>query len=191
DPPSPSFRQLAVSSLDATSPSPSDLARPSASPVSVEGPGGTWIRTGSMINPGDGNLVRLLDGRVLAMGGDSSDGAGGQTAELYDPVTGPWSATGSPLRDDVGYAPATLLPDGRVLAGFPDRAELYDPATGTWTATGTPPNGGAYLASSALLRNGKVLVVFNGSTPDHHGLAALYDPATGTWTATSKWIATL
>src|SRR6185369_2625954 len=83
------------------------------------------------------------------------------------------------------------LPDGRVLAGFPDRAELYDPATGTWAATGTATNGGGYLASSALLRNGKVLVVFNGSTPDHQGVAALYDPASGTWTATSKWTATL
>jgi Kelch motif protein len=187
----PSTGPIAIASPDARTPSPSELSRPSASPVSVAGPGGTWIRTGSMINPGDGNLVRLLDGRVLAMGGDSSDGSGGQTAELYDPVTGTWSATGSPLRDDVGYAPATLLPDGRVLAGFPDRAELYDPATGTWAATGTAPNGGGYLASSALLRNGKVLVVFNGSTPDHQGVAALYDPASGTWTATSKWTATL
>jgi len=148
-----------------------------------------------MINPGYDNLVRLLDGRVLAVGGDSIDQAGrrrfagGQTAELYDPATGTWSATGSPILGVGG--PATLLPDGRVLAGFPDRAELYDPASGIWTATGTAPNGGAYLANSTLLRNGKVLVVFNGSTPDHQGLAALYDPASGTWTATSKWTATL
>ena len=44
-PPAPSFRQLVVSSLDA-SPSPSDLARPSSNPTAVADPGGRWIRTG-------------------------------------------------------------------------------------------------------------------------------------------------
>jgi hypothetical protein len=189
-PPAPSFRQLGVSSLDA-SPSPSDLARPSSNPTAVADPGGRWIRTGSMINAGDGNLVRLLDGRVLAMGGDSGDGAGGQTAELYDPVTGIWSATGSPI-GDVRFAHATLLSDGRVLAGFPDRAELYDPATGTWRATGTTPIDYCdCLPGSALLRNGKVLVVVGYLRDQGRGRAVLYDPASGTWKATSKSSATL
>ena len=48
--------------------------------------------------------VRLLDGRVLVVGG-----AGGEsdpsTAELYDPESGTWSASGSMLRFLDGFGP--------------------------------------------------------------------------------------
>ena len=66
------------------------------------------------------------------------------SAELYDPATGTWSATGTMLRPAGGFQ-ATLLRDGRVLVGDVDEpaadspvfgAEVYDPVSGTWTATG-------------------------------------------------------
>ena len=143
---------------------------------------GAWIATGSMGTPRtDHTAIRLLDGRVLVVGG--AVGVDNDTsAELYDPTDGTWSTTGSMLKPSAG--PATLLLDGRVLVGDIDNpaaddpvegSELYDPATGTWTATGTMVWGG--FATATLLRDGNVLVRGNGGSE-------LFDPDTGTWTAT-------
>jgi hypothetical protein len=54
----------------------------------------------------------LPDGRVLVAGGAFTDGRA--SAELYDPVTGTWTPTGSMTTGRLAFA-ATLLPDGRVL----------------------------------------------------------------------------
>ncbi len=190
--PAPSVAVVATASPDATSPSPSEQAGPSAAPSSsaVAPSTGVWIATGSMGTPRYGHTaVRLLDGRVLVVGG-----AGGEsdpsTAELYDPVSGTWSATGSMLRFHDGFG-ATLLRDGKVLVGdvedrsLDDRAdwitgaEVYDPASGTWTLTGKmvvhDPG------SAALLRDGTVLVSGEDGSQ-------LYHPATGTWTATGAMV---
>ena len=116
--PAPSFGVVATASPDATSPSPSDLAGPSAGPTAsaITRPTGVWIATGSMGTPRSGHTaVRLLDGRVLVAGG--SDGQADLTsAELYDPASGTWSATGNMLNPHGGF-PATLLRDGKVLVG--------------------------------------------------------------------------
>jgi hypothetical protein len=105
-----------------------------------------------MLTPRTGHAaVRLLDGRVLIVGGTAlgplgpRDPVTGQwptgllaSAELWDPTTGRFSATGrmTTAREN---ATATLLDDGRVLiaGGTTDEpggtvtglasAELYDP----------------------------------------------------------------
>ena len=64
---------------------------------------GVWIATGSMGTPRSGHTaVRLLDGRVLVVGGADSD-ENDTSAELYDPDTGTWSATGNMLRPRGGF----------------------------------------------------------------------------------------
>ena len=178
--PEPSVVAVATASPDATSPSPSESAAPSASPIPVAGPGGTWIQTGSMTTPLDGPAVRLLDGRVLVVGGGDS-GNDPTSAELYDPATGTWTATGKMVKvADAGGLNATLLSDGKVLVTGPNSAQLYDPAGGTWTATGKI--GDNYYNTFTVLRDGRVLALGYGDSPQ------LYDPASGTWTATGKMI---
>jgi hypothetical protein len=168
------------------SPSPSRNA-PSAAPTAsaVTSAAGVWIATGWMRTPRyDYDAVRLLDGRVLVVGGaeDEHD----TSAELYDPATGTWTPTGNMLKPHGGI-PATLLKDGKVLVGDVDDpaavdsvtgAEVYDPASGTWTATGKMVNRGGSTAT--LLRDGKVLVIGYEDTGE------LFDPGTGTWTATGR-----
>ena len=81
----------------------------------------------------------LLDGRVLIAGGsdNTEPTADRASAELYNPATGRFTATGSMTQGRYGNA-ATTLSDGRVLiTGGRDpsnnemaTAELFDPATG-------------------------------------------------------------
>jgi galactose oxidase-like protein/Kelch motif protein len=201
--PEPSVIAVATASPDATSPTPSESAAPSASPIPVAGPGGVWIPTGSMVTPRDGHsAVRLLDGRVLVVGG-SGDESEPATAELYDPVSGTWSATGSMLKRQAGFPPALLL-DGRVLVGDSDDpaggvvtigSEVYDPESGTWSSAGKVVTSefwagdevasgfwGADGYTATLLREGKVLVAGISGT-------RVYDPDSGTWSATGTMIA--
>ena len=165
---------------------PSERPTPSA----VTNPGGVWITTGTMGTPRTGPAaVRLLDGRVLVVGGPS-DGS-----ELYDPLTGTWTATAGMANP--GEGGATLLRDGRVLVGDvvgenPDDptseihgAEIYDPQSGTWTETGKMVNGGGV---ATLLRDGKVLVTGNGELQTGNGSAQILDPEQGTWTAVGRMI---
>jgi hypothetical protein len=184
--PRPSLQGIVAPSSTPSEPS----AAPTASPVTD--PGGLWIATGTMGTPrgtinscradGCGSLlhaVRLLDGRVLVVGG-SGEWSDPPTAELYDPGSGTWLATGSMLKpqEQDGFLP-TLLFDGRVLVRDVDGAELYDPVSGTWSATGNMIT--AESDTATLLLDGKVLVTSQGG-------AQVYDPDSGTWSATGTMI---
>jgi Kelch motif len=143
---------------------------------------GSWSPTGSMTVAREFHTAtRLLDGRVLVAGGDSS----GTSAELYDPTTGTWSPTGSTSVGRFGFI-ATLLLDGRVLVAGGGAngtsAELYDPATGTWSPTGST-SVGRFGFPATRLRDGRVLVAGGGA---NNTSAELYDPTTGTWSPTGS-----
>jgi hypothetical protein len=176
------------SSATPSAPSSSVAPGPSSSIVSARAPG--WSATGGMTEARSGHTATLLlDGKVLVAGGwIGPDGSGAATsAELYDPSSGTWSATGS-MHDGRARQTATLLQDGTVLVagGASSRdaatAELYDPSSGTWTATGDMLAAGRGHTAT-LLPNGYVLVVGASGNPT---LAELYDPANGTWTATGR-----
>jgi WD40 repeat protein len=147
-----------------------------------------------MKQPRSNHTATLLpNGKVLVVGGfDFVNGLREQVArvELYDPITGRWSDTGS-LNERRESHGATLLPDGTVLVAggsnnrevFLASAELYDSASGTWTLTGrmTVPREQFTLT---LLPNGKVLVAGGIGSSGSLTSAELYDPATGTFTRT-------
>jgi hypothetical protein len=160
---------------------------------------GTVVATGSLGTARAWHTATLLaNGKVLVTGG-----ATGQTitsgpltsAELYDPTSGTWTATGS--LSAVRYSSTTtLLPDGKVLvaggsnsSGFLASAELYDPTSGTWTATGSLSSGRSGH-SATLLPNGKVLVVGGGGDSGFLASAESYDPASGTWSVSGSLVTT-
>ena len=163
----------------------------------------SWSYTGNLNAARSYVPATLLpNGKVLVAGGSfDSPYTGDLTAELYDPATGTWSATGSAASnfgtgaESAGFFnhTATLLPNGKVLVaggsefdGSFKSAELYDPATGTWSYTSTP-NTARESHTATLLPNGKVLIAA-GFDYDYNSLntAELYDPATGTWSRTGN-----
>src|SRR5439155_10463918 len=137
----------------------------------------------------------LLSGKVLVTGGSLYGHQCDEclhSAELYDPATGLWTATGS-MNFGRYWHTATLLASGKVLvaagngvaSGYEISAELYDPATGTWTPTGSLLD---YRKQhdATLLVSGKVLVTGGLYPFGVANSAELYDPATGSWTPTGS-----
>jgi hypothetical protein len=159
---------------------------------------GKFSLTGSMSTARGYHTATLLaDGRVLVAGGDPCGWASCArlaTAEVYDPKTGTFTATGS-LATDRGFHTATLLHDGRVLIAGGDSsvtylvsAELYDPKTGTFSATGPMSTPRVYTTSS-LLADGRVLVAGGGGDYGNREFldsAEIFDPATGKFTKTGS-----
>jgi uncharacterized protein (TIGR03437 family) len=159
-------------------------------------------KTGSMTTPRTSHTATLLkDGRVLITGGMNSNEKGEQTslssAELYDPSTGRFTATGS-MKQARSASSATLLASGKVLISsyfnynLPDNddlehAELYDPATGTFslTARAAYPEFELRVASSSLLASGDVLNTLQDQC-DPDDLAELYHPSTETFDEIAK-----
>ena len=162
-----------------------------------------WSYTGSLNTPRSSHTATLLlDGKVLVAGGSYFSGDRFQpldSAELYDPATRKWNATGRLNVPRPGGHTATLLPDGKVLivGGFDQTsdqgrngAELYDPMNERWSVTGSL-NTPRFHHTATLLKNGKVLVVGGGELIDWYynsplDTVELYDPDTGTWSFTGN-----
>src|SRR5581483_2449620 len=136
----------------------------------------------------------LQTGKVLLAGGavpspsDPTFFLQTASAELYDPATGTFTATGSLNEARLNHS-ALLLPNGKVLivggqhSDFccVQTAELYDPTTGTFAPTSNMPNGGLSRFDSppALLTNGTVLQVGGDGAAGLLSSSDIFDPATG------------
>jgi N-acetylneuraminic acid mutarotase len=159
---------------------------------------GRWTAAGKMKQPrGNHTATRLADGKVLVAGGSRDlDGASAlASADLYDPATGSWTATGKMATGRAGHT-ATLLRDGRLLVvggvgPFVNpieprslaTAELYDPGSGRWTdAHGMSE--ARFDHTLTLLPDGRVLIAGGsegfGAVSDS---VELYDPVKRVWTA--------
>ncbi|WP_240359166.1 Kelch repeat-containing protein [Pyxidicoccus trucidator] len=136
------------------------------------------------------SATRLASGQVLVTGG--SNGSTVAAAELYDPATGTWTATGAMTISRSEHT-ATLLNNGKVLVAngytcclagvYLATAELYDPATGTWTATPTSPRARG-VGKDVLLASGKVLITGGAASSSPAGPTSnvdVYDPSTNAW----------
>lgn len=135
--------------------------------------------------------VPLPGGDILIAGGQKNfaGGTGGLTgAEIYDPKTGEFTATGS--MSMVRLSPAGVaLPDGRVLiaggvnpgSGYLSSAEIYDPSTGEFSATGSMT--AAMLGDGAALPDGTAIVFGQKEPALKERLIEEYDPASGTFAA--------
>jgi hypothetical protein len=165
--------------------------------------------TGSFAAAGDLTVPRtrhaavlLSNGTVLLVGGSNGrndvyqEALGLTSAELYDPKTGLFTATGS-MAEKRALPTATLLPSGKVLVAggatnfegaiATPSLEIYDPATRSFAPTGDLIQGRNYFTTT-LLPSGMVLFAGGyqggGSYANYFASAELYDPGTGKCTAT-------
>jgi hypothetical protein len=169
---------------------------------------GTFTPTGSMTTfRGGATAILLGNGKVLIAGGLGAADGGTflpllKTAEIYDPLSGTFSATGSMSVGRIEHT-ATLLSNGKVLiAGGVDShggggaatesAELYDPSAGTFTLIGSMASERAEHTAT-LLSSGEVFIVggWNGHRADSIDdppwdplFAELYNPMSSGFTST-------
>jgi hypothetical protein len=151
-----------------------------------------WTTSGDMGTPRKAHTATLLpNGKLLVVGGQTTDLDSLSSAELYDPHAGTRTATTDMAVAREGHT-ATLLLDGRVLVagGFANRmfiasAELYDPNTGVWSPTGDM-QAAIPFPRAIRLPGGEVLVVAARAKPGECLIpeAELYDPSTGNWSLT-------
>ena len=139
---------------------------------------GTFSGAGNMTIDRYGHTMTLLgSGQVLIAGGETCSSATSctvlNTAELYNPVAGTFTATGN-LNAARFNASAVELSSGKVLiaggfngANYPAVAELYNPVADTFSV-GASLNTPRANSTATFLNNGQVMIA-GGSTCNSPG----------------------
>jgi WD40 repeat protein len=177
-----------------------DMYNPATGKFDCSTLGGVSSTTGYCVNTMTD--VRYLDtatlltnGYVLIAGG--TDGSIVNTAEVFNPTAGIFTATSGPMTDSRENHTATLVTKGSTNVGYVliaggidaagtvvQSAELYNPTAGTFAATAGPMTHPRFLHTATELNTGKILIA---GGEDGTGAvltsAEVYDPATGTFTA--------
>lgn len=166
----------------------------------------SWTAVAPMTVPRLGHSLTVLNnGQVLAAGGSTLEAAesagGGQTirsaasAELFDPETGSWTATGSMVSARFEHT-ATRLRDGRVVmagglgpvgeggeVGPLASTEIYDFAASAFV--GSTDLSGPRANHAAVLLNDDAVLVTGGAGGDAGDIslasAEVFDARAGTW----------
>jgi hypothetical protein len=153
----------------------------------------TFTPTGDMHAARESHTATLLgNGKVLITGGHRGRRPSVtiySSTEIYDPVTGRFTAGGEMTRIRHKHE-AVLLADGRVLiAGGSDErdgngaytnAEIYDPASSSFRVVGNMNSARYKLqGTGVLLSNGKVLIAGGANR------AEVFDPSTNSFTYTA------
>jgi hypothetical protein len=158
----------------------------------IVSPSGQVASTGSLTTPREFHTATLLkSGKVLITGGNVFNGyptwlPATASAELYDPATGQFTATGDMSAARTGHA-ASLLSDGRVLVfgGAPSgtpAAEIYDPAQGKFTSAPSPLFSRTGHTAT-VLPSGKILFAGGQNSSGPLASAEIYDPVTNSFKA--------
>jgi Galactose oxidase, central domain/Kelch motif len=164
---------------------------------------GQFSSTGAMTVPRAGHTATAIsgcgcaaDGKILIAGGSSTDASVPlASAELFDPATGSFNATGS-LSQARAWHTASLISTGAqagdiLIAGGVGAkaialasAEIYDPRTGAFTATGSMATARAYQTATWLDPSivtgefaGQILIAGGWSGDSISDTAEVYDPA--------------
>ena len=149
---------------------------------------------GTMISPRAIHTATVLaNGEVLLAGGSTSDFYSGalDSAEIYDPKTGMFTAVPNTMTSARVSATANLLGNGQVLiaggviadASSVATAESFDPKTGTFTPTAGVMSNARAFHSAVNLPNGRVMIaggaVVAFGYPTSTATVDFYDPSTG------------
>jgi hypothetical protein len=152
--------------------------------------------TSPMMYCGHDGAALLINGKAVFAGGDADYGRSNR-AELYDPGSGSFTATGN-LIENIAWPSSTLLPDGTALFrggelnactpgfcqfdGSSATAEIYDANAGTFAAAGLMATR-RELHTATVLNDGTVLIaggVSYGGIGLYYGSqdsAEIYHPA--------------
>jgi len=164
---------------------------------------GSFTATGSMLEAVADTATLLLNGNVLVthsiVGYDTFGEVFVRHAELYEPSTGSFTATGEMI-DFHNFPTATRLRNGDVLIAGGDigdgdgpspSADRYDPVSRTFSASASL-TAGREGHTATLLSEGSVLftgghggVPVGGGRYDNLASAELYDPASRTFRPSS------
>jgi len=159
----------------------------------------SFTTSGSWVPAREGHTATVLgDGKVLITGGFTDESGDLDTAAVYDPATGLFTALPATMTAHRTNHTATALQNGKVLlaggafhsGSAQNSAELYDPTTHTFTALGVTMRSRRQAHVAALLPNGHVLLtggVDGCCDPDDIGTnldtAEVYDPVANRFTA--------